>query len=695
MKHNFNPITKPKLLPVLISSILFLPSSIQANPNTQPELTTLIVTSGFRPVAQETLPASITAIPSDVLEKNQSQHLEDVFSFAPNVNSAKGSSRARFYQIRGVGERSQFVGHVNPSVGVLLDGIDFSSIAAAATLLDTRQVEILRGPQGTLYGSNALAGLINIQSNDPTTTPEGRLEGSIGNYNSHSLTGIYSAPINDSVGLRLAMQQNSSDGFIKNDYLNRKDTNNIDETFFRAKLRMAVSDDLMVDLLAFYADVDNGYDAFSLDNNRRTLSDDPGRDRQISKALALKSVWSGADTYQMETRLSLSASDSDYGYDEDWAFDGFDPIGYSAYDQYRRSIDTSSAELRWVSLPGGEIFNGTTRWTAGLYGFHQQQDLTRSYTYLTNNLTTDFSTRRISLYGELETDMRDDLILTTGLRVEKSRSRYDDSVGVNYKNTEHLWGGRISLDYWVTSNTSLYASVSKGYKVGGINGGFTEAQLAADLREFDTETLYNYEVGSKGSYLNDRLQMQTALFFQQRRDAQLRGSYQPSIQIGFVDYLFNANKVENYGLEQQLQYRWDNGFSLFGMAGLLKTEVKDSGSAINRRDVAHAPHWQYQLGIDYDTGSGVFAGASVEGMDRFYFSDSHNTLSWDYTLVNAHLGYKTNDWSVRLWGRNLGNERYAERGFFFGNDPRIGYDARPYYQLGAPRTFGVTVSINF
>ncbi len=686
---------KPKLLPVLISSLLIAPSGINAETNTSSEMKTLIVTSGFRPVAQETLPSSITAIPSDALEKNQSQHLEDVFSFAPNVNSAKGSSRARFYQIRGVGERSQFVGHVNPSVGVLVDGIDFSSIAAAATLLDTRQVEILRGPQGTLYGSNALAGLINVQSNDPTTTPEGHLEASIGNYNTHSLTGVYSTPINDTSGIRLAAQQNSSDGFMKNDHLNRKNTNNIDETFVRAKLRIAASDDLLLDLLAFYADIDNGYDAFSLDNNRRTLSDEPGRDRQISKAFALNSTWSGADTYQLETRLSHSASDSDYGYDEDWAYEGFHPGGYTAYDQYRRSTDTTSAEMRWVSAPGGEIFNGTTRWTTGIYGFHQQQDLTRSYTFLADRLTSDFSTRRFSVYGELETDINDSLVLTTGLRNETSRSKYKDSAGVDYKNTENLWGGRIALDYWLTQNTSLYISFSRGYKVGGINGGFTEEQLAADLREFDTETLYNYEVGSKGSYFNDRLQSQTALFFQQRRDAQLRGSYQPSIQVGFVDYLFNANKVENYGLEQQLQYRWDNGLSLFAMAGLLKTEVKDSGAEINGRDVAHAPHWQYQLGFDYDTGSGVFAGANVEGMDRFYFSDSHNTRSWDYTLINAHLGYKTDDWSVRLWGRNLSNERYAERGFFFGNDPRIGYEARPYYQLGAPRTFGVTASVSF
>ncbi|WP_052063613.1 TonB-dependent receptor domain-containing protein [Nitrincola sp. A-D6] len=89
----------------------------------------------------------------------------------------------------------------------------------------------------------------------------------------------------------------------------------------------------------------------------------------------------------------------------------------------------------------------------------------------------------------------------------------------------------MAIDYLMNANTTLYASLSRGYKVGGINGGFSEAELAADLREFNTETLWNYEVGSKGSYLNDRLQTQTALFYQQREDAQLRGSYQPLIRL--------------------------------------------------------------------------------------------------------------------------------------------------------------------
>ncbi|WP_417581109.1 TonB-dependent receptor [Nitrincola sp.] len=691
---------KPFYPYLLFSTALISSAWLHANESiTSVTLNEIVVTSGFRPAAQEAIPASITVISAQTLEQQQSQHLEGVLSLAPNITSAKGSSRARFYQIRGVGERSQFVGHVNPSVGVLLDGIDMSSIAGAAGLMDIQQVEVLRGPQGTLYGSNALAGLINMRSNDPTTQPEGRLEASIGNYNSHSLTGIYSTPLNDSAGLRLAIQQNSSDGFMRNDHLNRKDTNNIDETFLRAKLRLVASDDLLVDLTGFYADINNGYDAFSLDNNRHTLSDEPGRDRQISKALALHSVWTGAETYQLETRLSHSATDSDYGYDEDWTFDGFHLDGYSYYDQYRRSSDTSTAELRWVSMPGGEIFNDSTQWTTGVYAFRQTAELNRIRTDVSDNVQSDFSTRRLSVYGELETLLSDTLILTSGLRAELSKSNYDDSFGVNYRKTEHLWGGRLAIDYLMNQNTTLYASLSRGYKVGGINSGFEKDKLAPDLREFGTETLWNYEIGSKGSYLNDRLQTQASVFYQQRKDAQLRGNYQPENEFSFIDYIFNAKRVNNYGAEFQFNYALDSGLSVYGMTGLLRTQVKkikeDHLDLKSRRDVAHAPHWQYQLGLAYDTGSGWFSGASLEGMDSFYFSDSHNTRSWDYTLMNAHIGYKTADWSIRLWGRNLGNKTYAERGFFFGNDPGIGYDARPYYQLGAPRTLGVTASLNF
>ncbi|WP_372740634.1 TonB-dependent receptor, partial [Neptunomonas sp.] len=231
-------------------------------------LPAIVVTSGFRGAAIQEVPTSLTVVNDQAIEERNADHLEDLINLAPNVNSSSGASRAKYFQIRGIGERSQFIGPINPSVGVIMDGIDMSNIGGAATMLDAQQVEILRGPQGTLYGANALAGLINIRSNDPTTVTKGNIETTISSYNTRRLSAAVGGPINDSVGYRVAFESNKSDGFTENDYLNEDNTNNIDETLFRGKLRIEASDYHMIDLTAFYANIDNGYDAFSLDNTR-------------------------------------------------------------------------------------------------------------------------------------------------------------------------------------------------------------------------------------------------------------------------------------------------------------------------------------------------------------------------------------------------------------------------------------------
>ena len=122
----------------------------------------IVVTAEFRDTPLMQQAASTSIVSSDDIYDRAAQHLEEVLNLAPNVNYASGASRARFYQVRGIGERSQFVEPLNPSVGVLVDGIDFSGLGTAGTLFDVSQVEVLCGPQGTLHGANALAGLINI-----------------------------------------------------------------------------------------------------------------------------------------------------------------------------------------------------------------------------------------------------------------------------------------------------------------------------------------------------------------------------------------------------------------------------------------------------------------------------------------------------------------------------------------------------
>ncbi|WP_054341037.1 TonB-dependent receptor [Neptunomonas antarctica] len=657
-------------------------------------LPTIVVTSGFRGAALQEVPTSLTVVDEQKITERNADHLEDLINLAPNVNSSSGASHAKYFQIRGIGERSQFIGPINPSVGVIMDGIDMSNIGGAATMMDAQQVEVLRGPQGTLYGANALAGLINIRSNDPTTVTSGDIEATLGTYNTRRLSAAVGGPINDSVGYRIAFESNKSDGFTENKYLNKDDTNNIDETLFRGKLRIEASDYQMIDLTAFYANIDNGYDAFSLDNSRTTSSDEPGHDRQETSAFAAKSTWTGNDDFTLETSLSYSESDLEYGYDEDWVYDGYSG-GYTAFDNYIRDTKTTTAEVRLISAPGAELFDGSTTWATGVYYYNRSTDLLRVYTY-DDDFTSQFDTTRISAYGQLETKLSEQYILTTGLRIEHAESEYKDNDGATSNPEELLLGGRLALEYLANKNTTLYGLISRGYKVGGFNA---DSSLPANLQTFDTETLWNYEIGTKGNWLNNQLQTQIALFYQQRDNAQIKGNRTITNSGGgtsFFDYVGNAENAYSYGLEAEVQWRVNSSVSLFGSLGLLDTTLEDADADFDGREAAQAPNYQYTLGANFSHGRGWFSGVDIEGKDEFYFSDSHSQQSEAYTLLNARAGYKTKDWSVTLWGKNLTDEDTYIRGYYFENEPSDAYTIKHRYtQLGAPRQIGMTAKMTF
>ena len=150
-------------------AIVLASSSLFAQPNTA-AIDQIIITADYRESNALDISASVSVIGSEIIEKKNANHLEEILLNVPNINSSAGASRARFYQIRGIGERGQFSEPLNSSVGVIIDGIDFSGIGTAALLYDVEQVEVLLGPQGTRYGSNALAGLINIASKSPTSS---------------------------------------------------------------------------------------------------------------------------------------------------------------------------------------------------------------------------------------------------------------------------------------------------------------------------------------------------------------------------------------------------------------------------------------------------------------------------------------------------------------------------------------------
>lgn len=664
-----------------------------------PALEEIVVTGELRESTLMRAPVSVSVIDDVEIQRRNATHLEELLNVAPNVNYASGASRARFFQIRGIGERGQYAEPLNPSVGVILDDVDLSGAATAATLFDVRQVEVFRGPQSGRYGANALAGLIVLRSNAPTDTPEAYVEAEAGDYGTRRLGAVVSGPLVDgTLSGRLAVQRHVSDGYIHDAFLSRHDTNDQDETTARARLRWTPTDRVTADLTLARIRIHNGYDAFTLDNSRTTLSDQPGRDEQDSTLGSLRVIADSGRGFDVEAIAALSDSRIDYGYDEDWTFVGFSPDGYSSTDRYLRDRRTHSLEVRLVSNDSGRLFGGTTRWLLGVYDHHRDMDLTRLYTFLAGPFDSRYRTDRTALYGQLEIDLSSSLRLITALRREWRSANYRDSDGVRFDPDEQLWGGRIGLEWQLADDLMAYATVSRGYKAGGFN---TDGTLDADLRRYDPEYALNYEAGLKGRFADGRVRARLATFWMDRRDQQVSTSLVRVRGDGsseFIAYVGNAASGTNQGMEAEFDWQATDTLTLSGSLGLLRTQfdrfVNSAGQDLSGRDQAQAPHYQFHLAADWRWPGGWFARLESEGRDAFFWSDSHDEKSKPYALYAARAGWSRGHFEVALFGRNLGDKDYGVRGFGgFGNDPRNGYAPGEYIQLGAPRTFGVSARV--
>ena len=669
--------------------------------NTAEQTIEVITIDGdFRSMSLQKTASSLSVIASDEISARNAQNLEEIIARTPNVNFSSGTQRARYYQIRGIGERSQFKEPINPSVGLVIDGIDFSSIGSIASTFDVEQVEVYRGPQGTRFGANAMAGMINITSSAPTDVFEGKVRLSAGNYDSYSAGLVLSGPATEKVNYRLAVEQYRSDGFIINDFLHRDDTNNRDELTMRGKLAIAISKNLTLDITTFIADFDNGYDAFSLDNTRHTLSDQPGFDRQDTKALATKFTYQGFSDFTLETIISYADSALDYGYDEDWAYVGIRPAWeYSSEDHYFRDKTSATFELRALSEQGGEIFNGSTAWVTGIYFKQEKEDLLRQYTYLSSDFSSSFDSDNMAAFIQFDSQLTQQLSLTTGLRLERRNADYTDSEQLSFDPSDTMVGGKVVLSYQADKNNLFYGSVNRGYKAGGAN---TEGSLPTELREFTAEYLWNYELGYKVSLLDNQAYVRSAVFYMDRDDMQVRTSFLQEREDGstdFVSYLGNAATGTNLGLELEAGWQISPELEIYGAVGLLDTQyngfIDADGNDKSGDEQAHAPSYQFNLGLNYQLSDHLRVNISVDGKDEFLFSDSHNEKSAAIEVVNMSMSYAKDDWQVKVWARNLFDESYATRGFYFGNDPRDEYSAKAYYQLAEPAVFGATFDYNF
>ena len=666
----------------------------------QVPLEEIIVTASLRPEPIGDLPVSVTVLDASVLQAAGLQHFADVLGLVPNLNWSGGTSRPRYFQLRGIGELEQYQGAPNPSVGFLIDDIDFSGVGMPATSFDVEQVEVLRGPQGTRYGANALAGLIKVKTRDPRPEPELLTDFTAGDDDTLAaglVAGGALGAIDSERGSawRIAAQRARSNGFRRNVYLGRDDTNGRDETTLRGKVRLQVTDDWRVDLGGMYVELDNGFDAFAPDNSLRTLSDRPGRDAQRSSGTSLK-VTGDLGSASLLSTTAYADSDIVYSFDGDWGNDAywgeFAPYDYfSRYDRERRTL---SQDLRLTSDASAR--EGGFGWVAGIYALRLDEDNLQQDYFATDllrpPLASNYSATNLAAYGEVERSVFGEAVLAGGLRIESRTADYSDSDGARFSPRDTMAGGHVSISAPVGETADWYVTASRGYKAGGFNIG---QFVPPERREFAPEYLWSLESGLRFANAGRTLEAGVALFHMWREDQQVATSFQldPGDPLSYVFYTDNAAQGRNYGLEASLEWRVRPAITLAATLGLLESAYIDyryGDRNLDGREQAHAPGYQYALSGQWQDERGWLARVDLNGSDAFYFDASHDQRSKPYTLVNLRGGRARERWSVYVWGRNVFDENHAVRGFYFGLEPPD-YANKLYVQRGDPRNFGITL----
>lgn len=696
-----------------------------------------VVVSEFRQATVVELDSSITVLNREAIQAATLQHFEELISLIPNMNWSGDGARARYFQLRGIGELEQYEGAPNPSVGFIVDDIDLSGVGGISNTFDLQRIEVLRGPQATRFGASALAGLVYVQSVDPSREFDVAAEALAGNHDTFGAGAAIGGRMTDNLSGRLSIHHYQDNGFYDNLSLAIDDSNERDEWTSRGKLLWDMGSGWEAKLSMLYANFDNGYDAWSPENGRETFSNNPGRDEQETWGGSLKVSGPVNAAVDFVSITSYAESDVLFSYDGEWGDEAYwAPYGYDYVYSDDRSRNSLTQEFRLLSSPDGRLFNDHTDWVLGVYArrLKESNDILSSglyddsadapWSYCTpcldyTTLESEYESKNYSVFGRLDSDLSDRVGLNIGLRYEHWKADYSDAfrdfiygdpaqpVVHDFHPRENLWGGDVSLDYRMSEEARVYGLVSRGYKAGGFNPSLARAlgpdgELGPEAIAYDPEHLMNYELGIKGLWLEGRLTTELALFYMDREDMQLRSSAQFTDNPN--DFVFITSNAEghSYGLEASMAWQATDNWRLHGSLGWLQSEIDqynlereaDIEGGLVGREFAHAPPYTVNIGASYAHSQGWEARVDFNAMGSFYFDYSHDEKSGSRQTVNLKVGRQWRNWAVHAWVRNLFDQDYRTRGFSFGLEPPWFARTR-YTRLGDPRHYGVTVSYRY
>jgi len=609
-------------------------------------------------VAQET-PVSITVMDETDLEDKLVNNLDELVRFVPNMASfSTGVLGENVITMRGI---TATAATRSTSTGMYIDGVPvLSSFGYTAGLLDVERVEVLRGPQGTLYGKSTQAGVVSIVTARPGNELKAKLVGEGGRQLSSkdgdrfngSLAGVVSGPIVDDVlFFSLSGKVDHKDPFIKNTTLNKAEYE-LDNYYGNGKLRWTPNSDLDVALTL-------GREALRQKGNNGNRPG--GTSRVVGSNLR---TWQDVDTdmqalnvgYNFTENLKLTSISAR----RHSKLDGEQDFDFSPF-----SLMHGAAKGKKTSLSQEFRLNGTHGpfdWQGGVYVDDEEMDYfaaVASMRPVPPPLKTKLLGNSYAGYAHVGYDITRDLKILGGLRLEYQRLEFKSSL-LTEDLSDH-WinlSPKLGLQYTFTPGVMGYATVSQGYRPGGFNDRATNPTY----QTYDPETLWSYEAGLKNTLLDNRLLLNVAVFYMDIADKQVEEHVNSNTY-----YLTNAGKATSMGAELDFTALVTEGLTLNGGIGYTHAEFDeftDAKGDYKGKRLPYAPEYTYNVGAQYRMQNGFYVRGDVVGYSKTYFDKTNTSYRNPYVLVNAKIGYEMEHLDLYLYGKNIFDTKYDVKNWY-------------------------------
>jgi iron complex outermembrane receptor protein len=683
------------------------------------QLSEVVVSAQKRDEAAQRVPISISTLSAKQVDDYRVWNIQDLTAIIPNLYAANAGDGRNVTSVRGITTTSY-----DPAVATYIDGVNqFGLDTYIAQLFDVERIEVLRGPQGTLYGRNATGGVINIITKQPTNETTGFAGIDLGNYGLQRYSlGLRTPLIKDKLFLGAAGLFSHLGGYYTNAFNNSKFDK---QHYFLGNYYLKY---LATPKLSFTLNVKNDIDrnngAFTLASSEEQAFKTPFVVDQNATTTMIDNIFNASlvasytgssfnftsqSSYQENTRYYTTPIDGD-----------FSPIdGVSIINNYGGNWNTVKTGIQEFRFSSPASSGSPIKWTAGTYGFYNNSPTKQgthygkdaadlgspvaNFTSININTSTNYG---IAFYGQATYSVSRQVDVTAGLRYDYEHkkqfingafqpdgepavvTRSDTSSTASFKAVTP----KLSIAWHFTADNNIYASYSRGFRAGGIS------QLGSDpsqppLYTYKPEYSNNYEAGSKNTFYNKRISLNVVAFYTLVTDAQVPTLILPDA----ITVTQNAGRLHSAGAEVELAAAPLRGLELnynlgFTHARYASLNIPENGNAVNLNgnhqvftpDVTSMLAMQYTYALNKAKKINLVAHGDWRYIGNQYFDLANTIEQKGYSLFNARAGVSTQYFDVFVWGSNIANKKYIDYAYDFGAA-----------HLGNPRTFGISLRTNF